>query len=45
MLKRYQYLGKGGEVFWSSWFEYTSDLRPKYQLERHPKLLNEYKEE
>ena len=43
MKKRYQYLGKGGEVLWSEWFQWHSDYKPKYQLERHPKLLNEYK--
>ena len=45
MVKRFQYLGQGGKVLWSDWFEWDSDLRPKYQLERHPKLLNEYKDE
>lgn len=45
MLKRYQYLGKGGKVLWTDWFEWHSELKPKYQLEKHPKLLNEYKDE
>jgi hypothetical protein len=45
MKKRYQYLGKGGEVKWTPWFEWNSDLISKYQLESHPKLLNEYKDE
>lgn len=45
MLKRFQYLGQGGKVLWSDWFEWRSDLKPKYQLERHPRLLNEYKDE
>ena len=44
MEKRYQYLGKGGEVFWTDWYEYKSDYRPKYQLEMHPRLLNEYRD-
>jgi hypothetical protein len=41
--KRYQYLGMGGKLCWSEWFEWTGKDCPKYQLERHPKLLNEYK--
>lgn len=45
MMKRYQYLGRGGEVKWTPWFEWNSDLISKYQLESHPKLLNEYKNE
>lgn len=44
MLKRYQYYSRNG-VVWSDWFKWKSDLKPKYQLERHPKLLNEYKDE
>lgn len=44
MKKRFQYLGRGGELKWSKWFEYNSDFQPKYQLEKHPQLLNEYQE-
>lgn len=43
MEKRFQYIGKGGEVCWTPWYEYNSDYCPKYQLEKHPKLLNEYR--
>ena len=42
MKKRYQYLGRGGELKWTDWFEWNSDYQPKYQLEKNPKLLNEY---
>lgn len=44
MLKRFQYYSREG-IKWTDWYEWHSDLKPKYQLERHPKLLNEYKEE
>ena len=43
MEKRFQYLSQGGKIRWSNWFELDSDYRPKYQLERHPRLLNEYR--
>lgn len=45
MKKRFQYLGSGGKLCWSDWYDWNSDYCPKYQLERHPKLLNEYKDE
>ena len=45
MKKRYQYLGKGGELKWTKWFLWDNkDYKPKFQLEKHPTLLNEYKE-
>lgn len=44
MMKRFQYYSREG-VKWTDWFEWHSDLKPKYQLEHHPKLLNEYKDE
>ena len=44
MLKRFQYYGREG-IKWTDWFEWHSELKPKYQLEKHPKLLNEYKDE
>lgn len=44
MLKRFQYYSREG-VKWTDWFEWHSTICPKYQLERHPKLLNEYKDE
>lgn len=44
MIKRYQYLGQGGQILWTDWFSWgNEEYCPKYQLERHPKLLNEYK--
>ena len=46
MEKRFQYWGfKDGkaQILWTPWFEWRSDYCPKYQLERHPKLLNEYR--
>lgn len=45
MLKRYQYLGKGGKLCWTEWYKWDSSECPKYQLMSHPKLLNEYKDE
>lgn len=44
MKKRYQYLGIGGELKWTDWFEWNSDYKPKFQLEKHPQLLNDYKD-
>lgn len=47
MLKRYEYLAsENGKPIkkWTDWFEWNSDICPRFQLERHPKLLNEYKE-
>lgn len=44
MLKRFQYYSNKG-IVWSDWYDWNSDYCPKYQLERHPKLLNEYKDE
>lgn len=44
MKKRYQYLGPHGELMWTKFFEYNSDYQPKFQLEKHPQLLNEYKD-
>ena len=45
MKKRYQYLGRGGELKWTDWFEWDNkDYKPKFQLEKHPTLLNEYKD-
>lgn len=44
MLKRFQYYSRDG-IVWSPWFKWDSSQCPKYQLERHPKLLNEYKDE
>lgn len=41
MMKRFQYVGRGGEIKWSDWFNYESDLRPKYQFGK--KLINEYR--
>lgn len=44
MQKRYQYYTNKG-IEWTDWFEWESnDFKPKYQLERHPKLLNEYRD-
>ena len=43
MLKRFQYYSNKG-IVWSDWFKWESTLKPKYQLDKHPKLLNEYKE-
>lgn len=44
--KRFEFLasenGKPVKKF-TDWFRWDSDQCPKYQLERHPKLLNEYK--
>lgn len=48
MLKRYEYwASENGKPIkkWTDWFVWHSDLKPKYQLEKHPKLLNEYKDE
>lgn len=42
MKKRYQYIGQGGQIRWTKWFEYNSSYRPKYQLEKT--LLNEYQD-
>ena len=42
MMKRFQYIGRGGEIKWSDWFSWDSPLRDKYQFGR--KLMNEYKE-
>ena len=45
MKKRYQYLGPHGELMWTKFFNWdNSDYQPKYQLEKHPTLLNEYKD-
>lgn len=46
MKKRFQYLGIGGKVCWSKWFDWDNkDYQPKFQLEKHPQLLNEYKDD
>lgn len=44
MKKRYQYIAQGGQIRWTKWFTYDSSYRPKYQLEKHPQLINEYKD-
>lgn len=41
MEKRYQYIGRGGEVKWTKWFEWDSDLQDPWQLDG--KLKNEYR--
>ena len=46
--KRYEFWGsENGKPIkkFTPWFKWDSDICPKYQLERHPKLLNEYKDE
>lgn len=43
MKKHYQYWSREGKK-WTNWFEWNSDYQPKYQLEKHPTLLNEYKD-
>jgi hypothetical protein len=46
--KRYEFWGsENGKPIkkFTPWFKWDSDICPKYQLERHPKLLNEYKNE
>ncbi len=45
--KRYEYWGtENGKPIkkWTNWFEWNSDYKPKFQLEKHPQLLNEYKD-
>ena len=41
MKKRFQYYTRNG-IEWSSWFDWDSDYCPKYQLDKHPRILNEY---
>jgi len=40
--KRYQYYSSEG-IKWTSWFNWDSDLRDKWQLKN--RLLNEYEED
>lgn len=40
MMKRFQYVGRGGEIKWSEWFHYDGE-QFKYQFGK--KLMNEYK--
>lgn len=45
MKKRYQYLGKNGEIKWSNWFSCYSNEKPEVQLKmKLVTLKNEYKE-
>lgn len=44
MQKRYQYYGPGGEIKWTKWFEWGSDLQDPWQLKSYG-LKNEYKNE
>ena len=48
MKKRYEYWGtENGKPIkkWTTWFLWDNkDYKPKYQLEKHPTLLNEYKD-
>ena len=43
MQKRFQYIGKGGKITWTKWFQWDSDIRDEWQMKSYG-LKNEYKE-
>lgn len=42
MEKRYQYIGARGEIKWTRWFKWDSDLQDPWQLKTYG-LRNEYR--